>query len=104
MVVALADVVMNPIVGYMQDKEMLDHRGFPVKKWGRRASWFVVHFPMILIVNAAILLPPQSIGSDPTFFTYLWFFIVGFVGKWVRFPLSFCASDYLPHNFHFASL
>jgi Na+/melibiose symporter-like transporter len=82
--VALLDIVMNPIAGYLQDQEFLDSKGFPVKTWGRRASWFVTHFPLTLLVLAAILLPPQSPSSDPTAVTYLWFFFVSIVAKWVH--------------------
>ena len=32
-IVAILDILMNPIAGYLQDKEILDQKGFPVRNF-----------------------------------------------------------------------
>ena len=84
LLIAVLDMYMNPFVGSLQDREVLDSKGFPVKQWGRRASWFATHLPLCMILVAAMLLPPQSTSSDPGALIYIWFFVISLCGKWVH--------------------
>ena len=71
-------------MGYLQDQEALNSKGFKVEKYGRRASWYILHLPLCIVVTAAILIPPQSSDSDATAITYAWFFLLALFGKWIH--------------------
>ena len=67
--------------GYLQDQEILDTKGFKVKKYGRRSGWYILHLPVNIIATAALLMPPQG---DASTFTYIWFFVMSLLGKWAH--------------------
>ena len=67
--------------GYLQDQEVLDTKGFKVKKYGRRAGWYILHLPLSILVTAALLMPPQK---DASTFTYIWYFVMSLLGKWTH--------------------
>ena len=70
--------------GYLQDQEILDNKGFKVKKYGRRAGWYILHLPLSIIVTAALLMPPRSSDSDASAITYIWYFVMSLLGKWTH--------------------
>ena len=79
--VSVADVFMNFVAGYVQDREYLSML-FPIKSWGRRSPWYATHMPLCILCTCLFFLPPQSSAEEPTFITYLWFGVLALVAKW----------------------
>lgn len=80
-VVAVFDTLINPYIGFIQDKERLS-KLFSSDTYGRRAPWFITHFPLLLLSIVLCTFPPQKPGSEPTWITYVWYAIVMIIGKW----------------------
>ena len=80
------DVVNEPLIGMMQDREYLG-RFFAKETYGRRAPWFIVHLPILAACSFAILAP--AVQTTPGI--YAWFFCVMFLSKWCY---TECATSY----------
>ena len=82
-IIAIWNTINDPIVGWMQDKELLS-KYFPFQTWGRRAPWYFSHLlPNALSVGALYFVPnSMKHPADGDTAIYIWLLCSAFVMRW----------------------
>jgi len=83
LLIGIWDLLNDYIIGYVQDKQMLD-KFMDREKWGRRASWLVTHLPGLQICVLLLFIVPSSMThpeeGDNAIYIYL--AVVTFIMRW----------------------